>query len=93
MNIDKLLKLINTISRDENVSMPQFSLYIGLLSTWAESSFENPFYISRSTLLLKTKISSFVTYHKCMRNLQSLGYLRYTPSFNPAKGSQVSIIL
>jgi len=93
MHINKLLKLINKISHDDQVTLPQLSLYLGLLSTWAETSFENPFYITRSTLITKTKISSFVTYHKSMRNLQDLGYVNYIPSFNPDKGSQVFIVI
>lgn len=36
-----------------------------------------------------SKISSKATYHKCLKNLHSLGYLNYEPSYNPFKGSHV----
>jgi hypothetical protein len=36
-----------------------------------------------------SKISSKATYHKCLKNLHSLGYINYEPSFNPFKGSHV----
>jgi hypothetical protein len=29
------------------------------------------------------------TYHKCLKNLHALGYIKYEPSFNPYKGSHV----
>ena len=36
-----------------------------------------------------SKISSRATYHKCLKNLHSLGYINYEPSYNPFKGSHV----
>lgn len=36
-----------------------------------------------------SKICSKATYHKCMRELNDKGYLKYEPSFNPYKGSMV----
>jgi hypothetical protein len=36
-----------------------------------------------------SKISSKATYHKCLKNLHSLGYINYQPSYNPFKGSHV----
>ena len=35
------------------------------------------------------KISSKATYHKCLKNLHSLGYINYEPSYNPFRGSHV----
>lgn len=36
-----------------------------------------------------SKISSRATYHKCLKNLHSQGYINYEPSYNPFKGSHV----
>jgi len=36
-----------------------------------------------------SKIGSKHTYHKCLKQLQEYGYLRYLPSHNPLRGSQV----
>jgi hypothetical protein len=38
-----------------------------------------------------SKISSKATYHKCLKNLHALGYIKYEPSYNPYKGSMVSL--
>lgn len=35
------------------------------------------------------KISSTATYHKCIKELHQYGYITYTPSYNPYKGSLV----
>ena len=36
-----------------------------------------------------SKISAKATYHKCIKELNNYGYLRYEPSFNPIRGSLV----
>lgn len=35
------------------------------------------------------KISGLGTYHKCIRDLNNFGYIRYQPSFNYRKKSKV----
>lgn len=39
------------------------------------------------------KIGSFHTYHKCLNDLHSLGYINYVPSHNPLKGSLVYLCI
>lgn len=34
-------------------------------------------------------ISSIVTYHKCIKDLEMLGYIHYHPSYHPSLGSKV----
>ncbi|NOT74941.1 MAG: hypothetical protein HOP08_08425 [Cyclobacteriaceae bacterium] len=38
-------------------------------------------------------IRSKATYHKAIKELQRLGYLRYSPSYHPRKGSQITMII
>lgn len=38
-----------------------------------------------------SKISSNATYHRCIKELQRLGYLDYIPSFNPHSGTLVTL--
>jgi len=35
------------------------------------------------------KISSAMTYHKCVKDLNAYGYIRYEPSFNKNRGSKI----
>lgn len=43
-------------------------------------------------LMRQAKISGMATYHKCMRDLNELGYIRYIPSYNPILGSLVYVL-
>ena len=38
-----------------------------------------------------SKIAAYGTYHKCIKDLQDFGYIEYSPSFNPYKGSLVNL--
>jgi hypothetical protein len=38
------------------------------------------------------KISGLATFHKCIRDLNHFGYIRYLPSRNPAVSSLVYIV-
>jgi hypothetical protein len=49
----------------------------------------SPFPVTRRTLMAFSKIASIATYHKCIRELDAFGYIRYEPSFDPKRGSQV----
>ena len=65
------------------------SLYVALFQFWNCNRFKNPISISRDEVMRISKISSKATYHKCLKNLHSLGYINYEPSYNPFKGSHV----
>ena len=39
-----------------------------------------------------SKISSYATYHKCIKQLHNYGYIRYSPSYNPMRGSWVYML-
>jgi hypothetical protein len=53
------------------------------------------FYANKNYCFLKKKALGFLdslTYHKCLKNLHSLGYINYEPSYNPFKGSHVYLL-
>jgi two-component SAPR family response regulator len=39
-----------------------------------------------------SKISSTATFHKCIKELSTKGYVIYSPSYNPFKGSTLEVI-
>lgn len=48
--------------------------------------------VSRKKLMHLSQIKSNATYHKCMTELVSGGYIRYIPSYHPVLGSRVEIL-
>jgi ABC-type antimicrobial peptide transport system permease subunit len=87
--IKHLTGFFDRIIPDRNLNPTHISLYIALFQSWNINRFQNPISISRDEVMRICKISSKATYHKCMRDLNDKGYVKYEPSFNPYKGSIV----
>ena len=75
----------------KNINPSHISLYLALFQCWNINRFKNPITINREEIMISSKIKSKATYHKCMKELQALGFIKYTPSFNPYLGSVVEI--
>jgi len=90
MNPSKHLSVFfNKIATDKILNPRHISLYMSLFQVWNRNEFANPVSITRNELMLNSKISSKSTYHKCMKTLQTFGYIKYEPSHHPFKSSQV----
>ena len=87
--IKHLTGFFDRVSKDRVLNPTHISLYIALFQFWNCNRFKNPISVSRDELMRISKISSKAIYHKCLKNLHSLGYINYEPSYNPYKGSLV----
>ncbi|KUM16337.1 transcriptional regulator [Flavobacterium psychrophilum] len=87
--IKHLTGFFDRIVQDRNLNPTHISLYIALFQFWNVNRFQNPISITRDEVMRISKICSKATYHKCMRELNDKGYIKYEPSFNPFKGSMV----
>jgi len=86
-----LSAFLNKASLNERLSATHISLYAAIYSLWEQSKFNPTFRISRRELMGLSKLASTATYHKCLKDLVDLGYLKYEPSYNHYKGSQVQL--
>ena len=87
--IKHLTGFFEKVAIDKTLNPTHVSLYIALFQFWNCNRFKNPISINRDEVMRISKISSKATYHKCLKNLHSLGYINYEPSCNPFKGSHV----
>ena len=87
--IKHLTGFFEKVAVDRTLNPTHISLYIALFQFWNCNRFKNPISISRDEVMRISKISSKATYHKCLKNLHSLGYINYQPSYNPFRGSHV----
>ncbi|WP_338378822.1 transcriptional regulator [uncultured Flavobacterium sp.] len=87
--IKHLTGFFEKVVQDKTLNPTHISLYIALFQCWNCNRFKNPISISRDEVMRISKISSKATYHKCLKNLHSLGYIKYEPSYNPFRGSHV----
>ena len=73
---------------DDRLNCYHISLYTALLY-YGNGLSKIPFYASRRKLMGFSRIKSAATYHKCLRELISYGYICYIPSFHPQLGSRI----
>ncbi len=87
--IKHFLQFMDFVMKDERLTPYHVSLYFALFNSWNMNHFRNPISISRSEIMIMSKIGSVNTYTRCMKELHSWGYIRYDPSYNPQVGSKV----
>jgi len=90
--IKHLTGFFEKVAIDKTLNPTHVSLYVALFQFWNCNRFKNPISISRDEVMRISKISSKATYHKCLKNLHSQGYINYEPSYNPFKGSHVYLL-
>ena len=78
---------------DQAIKPTHISLYVALFQFWNHNGWTNPINIDRQELMQVSKIASKATYHKCMQDLHTKGYIKYLPSNNPFKSSMVYLVL
>jgi hypothetical protein len=82
-------KLIKRMGRDERLMATHMSLFTALFVFFQRNGFVSPFTITRAGLMACSRIVSIATYHKCIKELNDFGYIRYQPSFSPKQESLI----
>lgn len=90
--IKHLTGFFNKINYEPNLNPTHISLYLALFQCWNVNRFKNPTGISREEIMKASKIHSKATYHKCMKELELLGFMVYNPTFNPHSCSNIIMI-
>jgi len=88
-----LIRYLNRIADDERLNTSHISLCFALIICWNDQKHKLPFKISRRTLMSYGKIASISTYHICIKDLTSLGFISYAPSYNSYQGTLVTLLL
>jgi len=76
---------------NERINVWHISLYMALLYLWELNNFNNPFSITRKSVMKVAHIGSIATYHKCIKQLQEFGYISYIPTYNASLGSYIHL--
>jgi hypothetical protein len=84
---------MDKLAFDIRLKPTHISLCLALCHAWMRNDCQFIFQISRSKLMAASRIQSRATYHKIMKDLQAFGYVKYTPSYHPVKGSAVSLVI
>jgi carbamoylphosphate synthase large subunit len=81
--------IVRRMGKDSCLLATHVSLFTAMFVCWQRNGFVQPFSVSRKELMAFSKIASVATYHKCIRELDKNGYIRYQPSYHPMAGSLI----
>ena len=90
--IKHLTGFFEKVSTDFDLNPTHISLYMAIFQLWNQNRFQNPIGISRDELMRISKIASYATYHKCIKELDEKNFVKYMPSYNPFKGSTLEVV-
>lgn len=76
---------------DERLCPSHISLYLALFFYWNMYRFAEEFPVNRKELMKMAKIGSKSTYHRLLKQLDTMGYIDYSPSNSPARSSKVAL--
>ena len=89
---EQLNNFLARVTSDTNLTTTHIGVCTALAVAWIDSGLVNPFNVSRSRLMIASRIKSKATYHKVVKDLVSLRYLKYNPSYHPSKGTEVFLL-
>jgi hypothetical protein len=89
--IPALNNFFDVACKDNHFNMAHLCIYIALFQCWNKNHFVNPVKIKRIEIMRLSKVNAKTTYHKCIKDLQLAGYIKYEPSFHP-RGSSVYML-
>ncbi|RYE59619.1 MAG: hypothetical protein EOP48_00280 [Sphingobacteriales bacterium] len=76
---------------DERLLPTHLSLFMAIFF-YSKGDAKAEFQVCRRELMQYSRIKSLSTYHKCMSELVTYGYITYSPSYDPIRASCISIL-
>lgn len=91
-SLEYLSDFFRAIESDARISVTHIGIYAALLQYRIKAGFINPIEVFSGEITGIAKISSAMTYYKCVRDLSDYGYIKYEPSFSHTKGSKIFFV-
>ena len=89
----KLLSYLDSLSKDQRLNVWHLALLSALVRTAYTQGSNKTVRTSRSKLMQLSHIHTLPTYHKYFKELQEMGFIKYTPSYHPGVHSLVEFLI
>ena len=86
------LQIYSTMEKDERLNVWHFSLLVAILLLGQRQGQIRIIKVSRSKIMEVSHVHTLPTYHKYFKELQTFGYIKYTPSYHPGYRSEVELL-
>lgn len=84
-------EVIKKATADQRLTVSHMALFFAIVMLCRRENGYRTIQTSRKVLMGKSHIGSLPTYHKCLMQLVLYGYISYSPSYHPHKGSKIQI--
>lgn len=91
-SMEELRRFFTAIGNDPRIGASHISLYCALFQRDAPEKDGCAIDFVKSEVMKDAKISGIATFHKCIKDLNAFGYIKYQPSYYPKKKSRVRIL-
>jgi len=91
MYLRQLIGFFIRASGDHRVGPHHVALYMAIFQQWCIHNGKSPVSVTQAHLRQVAKIGR-TTYHKCMKELETFGYIKYVRSYSPILGSLVYLV-
>lgn len=92
MEMRNLLHYLKIFEKDTKLNVWHFSLLSAVIYLGYRQGQSKIIKVSRSKIMSLSHIKTFPTYHKYFKELQTMGYIKYTPSYHPGYQSEVELL-
>lgn len=92
-NTEHWLNFLKIIVNDTRLNVWHMALLFALVQIAYLQNEHRILRVSRSRLMTLSHINTLPTYHKYFKQLQDLGYIKYTPSYHPGYRSTVEFLI
>jgi hypothetical protein len=83
---------LNQFEKDTRLNVWHFSLLTAVLFLGYRQEQSKIIKVSRSRIMSLSHIKTLPSYHKYFKELQTMGYIKYTPSYDPGYKSEVELL-
>lgn len=88
---DQLMKYLAIYMDDPILNVWHLAILTAILSLGFRQGERQRIKVSRCKIMALSHISTLPTYHKYFKQLQDLGYIKYSPSYHPGYRSEVEL--
>lgn len=92
MDAGEFREYLFVLAIDKRLTVWHLAVLFSIMQLATGNVFSETIQISRKKVMRFAKIKSFVTYHKCIMELERFGYLIYIPSYHPGYGSKIHLL-
>jgi hypothetical protein len=91
--VDIFHDFLVSFSSDQRLNVWHLAMMFGICMLATPDHKEVGINISRARLMAVSHIKDYMTYHKYLKELQQLGFIKYVPSYHPGIRSKIWLLI